>query len=194
MTASSRQLCSSHLKLDFASFLDYGPDAKSLGERLLHERRTLFRLWHRFRREQLTRSQLQNASGPVRQRIVALLEEGAVLLKRRKVGERCRQMLKLQAALFAFTDVEGVEPTNKISERAIRFAVLLRKSSFGSDSIRGSRFIERFLTARATLRPQRRNLYGFLRQACRAALQGTPAPSLLPDPVLLEDRATAAAA
>jgi transposase len=30
-----RQLCWSHLKRDFKSFLDYGPEAKSLGEQLL---------------------------------------------------------------------------------------------------------------------------------------------------------------
>jgi len=193
IAASCRQLCWSHLKRDFASFLDYGPDSKSLGERLLHERRTLFRLWHRFRREELTRSQLQHESGPVRKRILALLEEGAVMLTRRKVGGMCRQMLKLEAALFTFIDVEGVEPTNNISERAIRFAVLMRKGSFGSDSVRGSRFIERFLTARATLRTQRRNLYVFLQEACRADLQGTPPPSLLADPALVDTRTAAAA-
>jgi transposase len=116
-----------------------------------------------------------------------------VLLKRRKVGGMCRQMLKLQAALFTFIDVDGVEPTNNISERAIRFAVLLRKGSFGSDSVSGSRFIERFLTARATLRTQRRDLYAFLKYACRAALQGTPPLSLLPDSPPVEEPVAAAA-
>ena len=46
----------------------------------------------------------------------------------------CREMLKLQAALFTFIDEERVEPTNNIAERAIRFAVLMRKGCFGSDS------------------------------------------------------------
>ena len=39
-----RQLCWSHLARDFKSFLDYGPEAKHLGERLLCQRRKLFRL------------------------------------------------------------------------------------------------------------------------------------------------------
>ena len=105
----------------------------------------------------------------------------------------CREMLKLKAALFTFIDIERVEPTNNAAERAIRFAVLMRKGCFGSDSAKGSRFIERFLTARATLRNQKRDLYAFLKDACTAALQGTPAPSLLPTAAAIFPQTAAAA-
>ena len=90
-------------------------------------------------------------------------------------------------------DVERVEPTNNAAERAIRFAVLMRKGCFGSDSAKGSRFIERFLTARQTLRTQKRDLYGFLKAACAAALHGTPAPSLLPEHLRTGQRTAVAA-
>jgi len=76
--------------------------------------------------------------------------------------------------------VEGVEPSNNAAERAVRFAVLWRKGCFGSDSARGSRFVERFLTVRATLRSQKRDLYAYLKEACTAALNGQCAPSILP--------------
>lgn len=177
--AKRRQLCWSHLKRDFKSFLDYGAEAKLLGERLLAERRKLFRLWHRVRDGTMTRAELKLAARPVQRRILALLEEGEGL-SCAKVSGMCREMLKLKAALFTFIDVERVEPTNNAAERAIRFAVLMRKGCFGSDSAKGSRFIERFLTARQTLRTQKRDLYGFLKDACAAALHGTPTPSLLP--------------
>jgi len=178
--ASRRQICWSHLKRDFKSFLDYGPEAKRLGEALLSERRKLFRLWHRVRDGTLSRAELQLASQPVRRKILALLEEGT-RLPSKKVSGMCREMLKLKAALFTFIDEDRVEPTNNAAERAIRFAVLMRKGCFGSDSAKGSRFIERFLTARATLRLQKRDVYTYLKEACTAALHGTPAPSLLPD-------------
>lgn len=180
VAAERRQLCWSHLTRDFKSFLDYGAEAKLLGERLLAERRKLFRLWHRVRDGTMTRAELQLATRSVRRRILALLEEGEGL-SIAKVSGMCREMLKLKAALFTFIDVERVEPTNNAAERAIRFAVLMRKGCFGSDSAKGSRFIERFLTARQTLRTQKRDLYGFLKDACAAALHGTPIPSLLPD-------------
>ena len=175
-----RQLCWSHLIRDFKSFLDYGPDAKHLGERLLLERRKLFRRWHRVRDGTMTRNQLQFATRSIRRRILALLKEGTELSSP-KVSGMCRAMLTLQDALFTFVDVERVEPTNNIAERAVRFAVLMRKGCFGSDSARGSRFIERFLTARATLRCQKRDLYAFLTEACSAALYRSTPPSLLPD-------------
>lgn len=179
VAAERRQLCWSHLKRDFKSFLDYGAEAKLLGERLLAERRKLFRLWHRVRDGTMTRAALQLATRPVRRQILALLEEGEGL-SIAKVSGMCREMLKLKAALFTFIDVERVEPTNNAAERAIRFAVLMRKGCFGSDSAKGSRFIERFLTVRQTLRTQKRDLYEFLKDACAAALHGTRTPSLLP--------------
>jgi transposase len=174
-----RQLCWSHLKCDFKSFLDHGSEAKLLGEQLLCQTRRMFRLWHRVRDGTLSRAEFQLAMKPVRRRIQALLEEGRSV-SCAKVAGMCKQMLTLREAFFTFVDSEGVEPTNNAAERALRFAVLWRTGSFGSDSARGSRFVERFLTVRATLRSQKRDLYSYLRDACAAALQGTAAPSLLP--------------
>jgi transposase len=184
LAASARQLCWSHLKRDVLSFLDYGAEAKCLGRRLLRAHRKLFRLWHRARDGNIGRAELKLATLPVRRRILALLEEGTGL-QSPKVRGMCREILKLQEALFTFLDHEGVEPTNNAAERAVRFAVLMRKGCFGSDSAAGSRFVERFLTARASLRSQKRDLYAFLKDACTAALHGTQAPSLLPNSAVL---------
>ena len=92
-----RQICWSHLKRDFKSFLDYGPEAKHLGERLLTQRKKLFRLWHRVRDGTMTRTELQLACKSVRRQIVALLEEGESLPSA-KVSGMCREMLKLKGA------------------------------------------------------------------------------------------------
>jgi transposase len=192
LEVARRQLCWSHLKRDFTSFLDYGPEAKQLGEQLLAQRRRLFRYWHRARDGTLTRAELQLLSKPAQRRIVSLLEEGEGL-SNKKVSGMCREILKLKVALFTFIDVEGVEPTNNAAERAVRFAVLMRKGCFGSDSPKGSRFIERFLTARATLRIQKRDLYTYLKDACAAALTATAPPSLLPDYALAARQVAAAA-
>jgi transposase len=182
VSATMRQLCWSHLKRDFKSFLDYGDGAKRVGERLLCETRRMFRLWHRVRDGTLGRAEFQLAMKPVRRRMLALLEEGRSL-SCTKVSGMCKHILKLQNALFTFVDMDRVEPTNNAAERALRFAVLWRKGSFGSDSERGSRFVERILTVRATLRSQKRDLYQYLKDACTAALNGSFAPSLLPPSV-----------
>ena len=129
---------------------------------------------------------------PQRRRILALLQEGEAL-SCTKVSGLCKAMLKLRAAFFTFIEHDGVEPTNNTAERAVRFAVLMRKGCFGSDSAKGSRFIERFLTVRATLRRQNRDLYSFLKQACTAALHGTVTPSLIPNNMSLAAQLAAAA-
>ena len=55
-----------------------------------------------------------------------------------------------------------------------------RKGSFGSDSVVGSRFVERLLTVVASCRQQARRVLDFLVAAGEAALRGCPPPSLLP--------------
>jgi transposase len=77
--------------------------------------------------------------------------------------------------------VDGVEPTNHVSERALRLAEQWRKGSFESDSAAGSQVAERLLTILATCRQQGRRLLDLLVAAGEAAMRGTVAPSLLPE-------------
>jgi len=81
----------------------------------------------------------------------------------------------MRAALFQ----EGYLHVNG-AEQVVRHGVIMRKISYGTHSVAGSRFVERMLTVHATLRRQRRNILGFMRAACTAALRSHPAPSILP--------------
>jgi hypothetical protein len=78
-------------------------------------------------------------------------------------------------------DVEGVEPTNNAAERAIRPAVIWRRTSFGSQTLAGSTFVSRMLTVVTSLKFQRRNVLEFMTLAVGAQRDSTPAPSLLPE-------------
>ena len=88
-------------------------------------------------------------------------------------------MFKLASATWTFAGVEGIEPTNNDAECVLRRAVLWRKSSGGTDSEAGSRFVERMLSVVATCRQQNRNVLELLTACCRARLDGSDAPSLL---------------
>ena len=101
----------------------------------------------------------------------------------------CSQKLNVLGAdgLFGAT---GVEPTNNFAERIIRAAVLWRRTSFGTQSEAGSRFVERILTATATLKLQNRNVLSYLTNAIDNHRRGVSAPSLLPNQVLLNAQAT----
>jgi transposase len=73
----------------------------------------------------------------------------------------------------------GIDPTNNRGETALRRPVIIRKTSFGSQSEHGCRFLERVLTVHATLRQRGASVHAFVIDACRAHMTGRPAPSLL---------------
>jgi hypothetical protein len=65
-----------------------------------------------------------------------------------KTRALCARLYESRSKLWAFVSNESVEPTNNRAERAVRPAVLLRKNSYGNDSVAGARFIERLLCRR----------------------------------------------
>ena len=67
-------------------------------------------------------------------------------------GRLSREILREIDTLWAFLDEAGVEPTNNRAERALRFAVLWRKRSNGTQSEKGNRWVERLLSFRQTCR------------------------------------------
>jgi transposase len=179
--AERRALCYAHLKRDFQSLVDRGGEAAPIGHWGLAEIERLFALWHRFRAGEFDRKELQRRLVPFQARMGRLLRRGQKNPDQ-KAAALCRELTKWWPALWTFTRVEGVEPTNNVAERALRPAVLWRKGSFGSDSIGGSRFAERLLTVVATSRQQGRKVLDFLVAAGEAAVRGTAAPSLGPTP------------
>ena len=178
-SVANRQMCWAHLKRYFTAFSECEGAAKPIGVQLLALTKDMFKKWHRVRDGTMTRSSFQAAMKPIRARVERLLDEGTHC-GHSKVEGTCRDVLTLAPALWTFVRVLGVEPTNNFAERALRFCVLMRKTSFGTHSAAGSRFIERMLTVTATLKLQRRNVIEYLTEACERALQGRKAPSLLP--------------
>ena len=138
----------------------------------------LFRHWTRCRDGTITRAGMLRLLRPTRERIEGLLLRGVFSGNEKLVG-MCSELYDHRDWLWTFLDVEGVEPTNNASERALRPAVIWRKLSFGTQSARGSRFVETILTVVETCRRQSRNSFQFLTAAVQAHFAGQPAPSLI---------------
>jgi transposase len=176
---AQRQVCYSHLLRDFQALADRGGRIAKLGRALkqtageiiaahrAHETQGRLVAWH------------EPELLDLHDRLMDLLERGA-RMRDDKTSRFCGSLLDLWPALWNFTETRGVDPTNNRAERALRFAVLLRKRSGGTRSDHGDRFIERMLTARETCRLQGRNLHDYLLATITAALHGQPAPTLLP--------------
>ncbi len=138
--AARRQLCWSHLRRDFQGFVDRKDAGSLVGACLLREFGQMFRLWHRIRDGTISRRSFQQRMKPVRARILALLREASVCPAVKTAG-MAKNILQFEAALFTFVDHEGIEPTNNVSERKVRHGVMWRKTSFGTQSAKGSRFV-----------------------------------------------------
>lgn len=179
-----RQLCWAHLKRNFQKLVDRGGGSARIGRRLLDATEELFRYWPRVRDGTVQRSTFKKRISKLRDEVSATLLVGT-RCRHRKTATFCENVLALEPALWTFARVQAVDPTNNVAERAVRKPVLWRKGSFGTDSPRGSRFVERILTAVATLRSQKRNVLEYLVEAATAAIVDQPAPSLLPDDALL---------
>jgi len=172
-----RQVCWAHLTRDFTGYAQYGGAVGKWGQAALVEEQALFARWHRFRRGELSRAELQAESAPIQMRLRALLEQGQ---QQEPMRGFCRELVRLWPALWTVLAVEGVEPTNNAAERVLRPAVLWRKGRFGTQSEAGDRFAERILTVVATCHQQGRGLLGFLTAAVTAHATASPAPVLLP--------------
>jgi transposase len=174
-----RQLCWAHLQRDFQAMVDRANAGSAIGEELLCCAQDLFVWWYRVRDGTLSHATMRRYMSVVRAMTRAALEAGRGCACA-KTAATCAELLKVEAALWTFVRVEGIEPTNNAAERALRHAVQWRKTSYGTDSAAGSQFVSRILSVVATCRQQGRPVLDYLTQCCAAALHNAPAPSLLP--------------
>jgi transposase len=173
-----RQICWAHLKRDFQKLVDRGGPAEAIGRTGLEVVECLFADWWVFRRGELDRAGLQARLEPIARALQGILERGRSCSDS-KAATFCANLLALYPALWLFTTLEGVEPTNNHAERILRLGVLSRKNAFGCHSAEGCRFVERMLTVVQTLRLQKRPVLDFLYHAILAHRSGLPAPQLL---------------
>lgn len=179
IVARWRQVCWSHLIRDFQAMIDRGGAGEGIGERLLALSKRLFRQWHRVRDGTLTWAAFQERMRRLRREVKQALQDGSACTCA-KTAATCFEILKVEEGLWTFARVQGVEPTNNAAERAMRHAVIWRKVSGGTDSAKGSRFVERMLTVVATCRQQSRNVLDYLEACFEANRRHQPLPSLLP--------------
>jgi transposase len=177
--SDTRQLCWAHLRRDFQSMIDRKGEGKPIGEALLDMSNTVFTWWHQFGREEISRGTLATYIRWLRPLFEKQLENG-MECSSKKAAATCRDLYDHRAELWTFVRTENVEPTNNASERTLRHAVLWRKTSGGTDSEEGSRFVERILTVLATCRRQGRAILDYLAVCHQAAIDGQTLPSILP--------------
>ena len=124
--AKKLQWCWAHLIRDFQALIDH-PDqqVKRLGHDIMREVKAMFVAWKRYKNKEIDWSTFQLTMQPIRTAIDALLLRGAFSGNKRLMG-MCKELWKHREWLWTFVDVQGIEPTNNVAERALRPAVIYR--------------------------------------------------------------------
>ena len=138
-----RQLCLAHLIRRAKALAERKDESvQRFGEQLTAELKHLCHFAH------APPSQKQWTGFYSRLMLLLLLFEGAD----DDAGKLARRVLGELDSLWKFLDESDVEPTNNRAERALRFGVLWRKRSNGTQSEKGNRWVERILSVRQTCR------------------------------------------
>ena len=171
------QYCWAHLIRDIKFLLTLDPKIlKRWAKALLNILQKIFRLWKtrhsrhlgRYKKtiEKLKKVFLQKVRRPPD-------HNEAVNIKNRFVND-------IEKCYFLFLEMEGVSPTNNLSEQAIRFVVIDRRITQGTRSWAGMRWCERAWTVVATCARSKRSVYDFFVAALNATYAETPYPKLIP--------------
>lgn len=175
----NRQICWAHIRRTCKGMAErHG--SQWHGVRLLNLATRVLSLDRRFRDSKITFEQRNDALVDVRVRWDLALRQAQTGAIAPKTRHQCEALHGAGEHLWTFLTDPEIEPTNNTAERRLRRPVIKRKLSFGTQSKRGSRFIERSFTVVVSLREQGRPVLPFLTDALKAHYAGTDAPSLLP--------------
>jgi transposase len=87
-------------------------------------------------------------------------------------GRLTRRLQRERASRWVFLREQGVEATNNRAERSLRFAVMWRTGSSGTDREAGNRWVERTFSLRQTCRQLGPSTFGVLVDAVTSFFQG----------------------
>lgn len=170
------QFCMAHLIREIRFLAEHAN--KSLarwGKNLLRWIRKLFKTLHRC--DQMTATGFARSMDRLRREFLKAVRRPPTVSEARTLAKRFRGAKA--AHYFRFLTDPGVEPTNNLTEQAIRHVVIDRRITQGTRGDVGMRWCERAWTVLATCAQQGRRVFPFLHEALLAHLAGQPAPSLL---------------
>lgn len=141
----NRQVCWAHLKRDFKKISERNGAIGKIGVQLLRYYNKIFHLW---KTEPLERRLHHNKTKQWfrrhQRKMLYFLEAGSKC-GHKQTQNTCLNLLQIWPALWTFW-YSNVPPTNNQAERQLRPLVISKKLTFGTQSDRGSRFIERIFT------------------------------------------------
>lgn len=175
LTGSRVQWCWAHLVRDIKFIAQLGgKNVQQWADRLLGIIKKMLKTWRKGKKTNYFRKKLEDLKKLFLSNVIHPPNHPECKkIKKRFVGNN-------REGYFLFLEVDGVEPTNNSTEQKIRFVVLDRRVTQGTNSNAGMRFYERIWTIVASCICQGKNVFKFLTQSLRAHYANTQPPSILP--------------
>ena len=174
-SSATMQFCLAHLIRD-VKYLADGLDkvTKNWAEKALEDFKGLFKLIHS--RDDLTARTFHKRLLGFRKKLQARFKAAPNRAGARDLRKRFKDF---PGEFFTFMTTPGVEPTNNMTEQAIRYVVIDRKITQGTRGSRGQRWCERIWTTISSCNSQGKSVFEFLKRAIRSHFRGDAPPSLL---------------
>ncbi len=164
MPDQNRQVCWAHLKRDFTKIAERDGKVGGIGFQLLKYYHKVFILWKTEPLERrLMHKKTQQWFRRFQSRMLHSLLAGSHC-GHKQTQNTCQNLLDIWPALWTFW-ASDVQATNNQAERQLRPLVISKKLTFGTQSDRGSRFIERAFTAVMTCQQQKIPILELLQNA-----------------------------
>jgi len=173
-----RQLCLAHLARNFQAYAERAGSAGRHGATIKSLLDQIMVMDRHARKEGRELAWWTGELAPLHDELMDALQAGE-RGRTEDLAKLCGQLLDLWPALWNFTEHPDVHATNNRAERALRHAVLWRKTSGGTQTDHGERFVERILSIRETCALQDRRLHPYLIDVHTARINGQAIPSPL---------------
>jgi transposase len=172
------QVCWAHLKRDFKKISERSGIAGVIGRRLLHSYGKIFAFWKSNRQQNIDDKRTRKKRRHLKNRLRKDLEFGSSC-SHLTTARTCENILGMGKSLWLFLENRDVPATNNLAERQIRPLVIAKKLSFGVQSDRGARFIERAYSLVLTCRQQNKNALTWLQDSITQYFIAGPPPLLV---------------
>ena len=182
-----RQFCWAHLLRDFKKMSEEKGEGGKLGKELEKMGKEIVGIRMRVRDGTLKWKTFQSKSQKLIPRFEKILEKLSKLDC--EYSGKAGEILKHKKHLWPFTKDQKIEPTNNIAERTIRKGVIWRLTSFGTQSDRGARYVERALTVNATCQLHKISFIAYITTACKMFMENAETPPLIQKDTDLPSRA-----
>jgi transposase len=170
------QFCMAHLIRDVRFLTEQANKSVARwAEKLLDWLRKLFHALHR--KDQWTPATFARRMEAARRGFLGRMRHPPSWSEARTLAARFRG--RQADHYFTFLAQPGVEPTNNLTEQAIRHVVIDRRVTQGTRGDAGMRWCQRAWSVLATRAQQHRRAFPFLHDAILAHFTDQPAPSLL---------------